>query len=451
MSFGNFFDKLLFMETFYKLLYKNGVLIIATGLLCSFPVFSYEKKICNYLVPWEIRVCGDTDEERGRKIDLIDTELQASSSRMQNLPEKVTEAGQAVFKFSAEHLSQKWNGDFPGGSGFFMSESNRFFTNYHTLDALLGSISDWSDVVFRDQNGNTRDLHIKGVKFASKLQDTAILEVEGYEGPVLEPAETLPQELSYIVGYSNVNGFQVRSVRTFEATDIQYGAFIDLLDCYRGVDFSGSSGSPLVNKNGKVEGVFANMIHSDLPGSDFLMAKKLRSSTEEIKGVELIDTIEGVKELMIRDTERTIQLAESGNIDAQFELSMDGILYHGTSDPVEMIEQAFTQGNAYSRHIAVTQIMEWHINGKTTDIGDLLYWMLPIDIISVSQPQVLLPTTWYDRGVIAYYAYKDLEEACHFWEKAHQTGHPLIQSEFVIIPRQEIVNCGNLDEMIKIQ
>ena len=299
--------------------------------------------------------------------------MQASSLRIKNLPEKVTRSGQAVFKFEAKHSFQQRDQNFPGGSGFFIFDNRTFFTNHHVLEALLGSISDWNEVVFKDQNENTRNFRIKGVKFASKLHDAAVLEVEGYKGPVLEMAETLPQEQSYIMGYSK--GFQIRPVQTFEATDIQYGAFMELLDCYRGVDFSGSSGGPMVNKNGRVEGVFANMIRSDLPGSDFLMTKKIEDLTEGIKGIKPIDAVEGVRELMARDMEQTVELAKSGNIDAQLELSMDGFSYHETTDPLEIVVRAFTEGNAYSRHIAVSQVMEWHIIGNNTITERLLDWM----------------------------------------------------------------------------
>ena len=44
MSFGNFFDKLLFMKVFYKQFYKNDLLIFTILIFFSFPVFSLWKE-----------------------------------------------------------------------------------------------------------------------------------------------------------------------------------------------------------------------------------------------------------------------------------------------------------------------------------------------------------------------------------------------------------------------
>lgn len=61
-------------------------------------------------------------------------------------------------------------------------------------------------------------------------------------------------------GYSE--GFKIKSVSAFEATDIHYGAFIELFDCYYEGSFGGSSGGPLVNQKRMVEGVFT-YIHNN--------------------------------------------------------------------------------------------------------------------------------------------------------------------------------------------
>ena len=63
------------------------------------------------------------------------------------------------------------------------------------------------------------------------------------------------------------------------------------------------------------------------------------------------------------------------------------------------------------------------------------------DLIATAESQRWLPVTWYELGVAAYYLDENLEEACDFWDKARQTGHPFVLSDSVIIPNMGIVRC----------
>ena len=254
----------------YERFLKPGLIFF----LFSFPVYSDEGKVCDLLEPWEVRVCSETEEGLTHISETLHAQLEASLIRKKVLPEKVTAAGTVVFNIGIQYEWREWNWSFSGGSGFFMFDNRTFFTAYHVLEGLLDGISHWNKIVFKDQKGVQHDFKVKAVKFMSKRRDMAVLEVEGYDGPVLEMSRKPPQEQSYIMGYPE--GFKIQSVRAFEATDIHYGAFLELFDCYYGVSFGGSSGGPLVSREGKVEGVFTSMMGvSQYNCSHFLLARKL--------------------------------------------------------------------------------------------------------------------------------------------------------------------------------
>ena len=193
------------------------------------------------MIPWNPGIfpfCGTTDEEIVIKSKHLHNQLEASLLRKKILPEEVTEAGKAVFRIGVQHTHLQWSWNFSGGSGFFMFDNRTFVTAYHVAEFLLSS--DWNEVVFKDQNGNQHEFQIKGVKFVSRLRDIAVLEVAGYEGPFLEPSTEPIKEQSYILGYSEE--FKIQSAQAFQATNILYGAFSELFDCYYGANFGGSSG-----------------------------------------------------------------------------------------------------------------------------------------------------------------------------------------------------------------
>lgn len=267
------------------------------------------------------------------------------------------------------------------------------------------------------------------------MRDIVVLEVAGYEGSVLELSMESPKEQSYIMGYSK--GFKIQSVRTFKATDIHYGAFLELFDCYYGFNFTGSSGGPLVNKKGEVEGVFANMIASPFTDCPFLLARRLDFLTEEMQNNQINDSIEKVKEFMLLEQDKTIELATDGDWNARFEL-----LFTEEFPPDFSVEfeKAIMSDNALIQYYLIDITMRSYIIGG---IYDTFQDIEMIDEkITSSKPQDLLPVTWYSKGFVAYYEDADLKKACEFWDKARQTGHPFVFSDFVIAPSQgDIISC----------
>ena len=410
----------------------------------SVPAFAFHTQggYCDLLFV-DLTVCAENKAEFLRKSEALSGILLRSLERKTMLPEKVTEAGKAVFQFFVQYEYHEIGSSEVGyleagyseagyseaGSGFFLFNKNTLVTNQHVLEFILNDmdISNWNKIVFRDQEGETKDFSVKGVKFVSKLHDLAVLEVEGYEGPVLDLAAHSPQEQSYFMGYSadsatEPSKLKIQSVQNaFDITDILYGAFIELLDCYYGFSFSGSSGGPMVNRQGKVEAVSSNMV--DSTGCPFLMARKVNFLYEKLnKDVKTSHSVQEAKVIIKADKENTIELARSGNKEAQLELRyrLD------TIEDVDLKNKILDLDHILTRHLKVSQ-------------GGLDYL-----VYNGMNSEDLLHSTWYAAGNYAYQE-EDIKTACEFWEKAGQMGHPYVHPPYVIFPdsRENVIYCGD--------
>lgn len=399
------------------------------------PFFAFSSKInkkdyCNSLDLWEISLCAKNKEEFLRKSNVLNNLLQSSLFRKNFLPKKVLEAGKAVFHFVVRHRYHKefYVGT---GSGFFLFNNNTLFTNHHVLSYLLNErgILNWNEIVFKDQNGNKRSFSVKGVKFLSEIYDVAVLEVEGYEGPILDLAVHSPQEQSYIMGYPKDKGkkeFKIQSVYSaFDITGVYYGVFLELFDCYYGVNFTGSSGGPMVNQQGKVEAVFSNMVHSSR--CSFLLTRKIHFLAEQLKkSTQVFHSVQEAKEMINRDRGTTIELAQSGNPAAQYALFYE----------VDKVADT----DLKKKILGVDHILVRHFEVKRKGLKYIT------DRQKINSKN-LLHTTWYEAGVYASYVDDDINAACEFWKKAGELGHPYIRSNFVFLPRRryehDIIDCGN--------
>ena len=315
-----------------------------------------------------------------------------------------------------------------------MFDNRTFITAYHVLEPLLDHISDWNEIVFKDQNENQHEFKIKGLKFISKLRDMVTLEVSGYEGPVLEPATEPTKEQSYVIGYSDE--FKIQPVHSFKVNDIFYGAIPELFDCFYGYQFQGSSGGPLLNEKGKVKAVFTNIIDPFSDGCSILFARRPAFSTEEIQNNQIYASIEKVKELMLLEQNKLAQLALEGDINARVQFSIDtrNISFNSLEEMKETLMSDKGLNAIRFREAAEVLGRDDLVLQVTKTIDEK---------IDSSEAQDLLSVIWYAKGLATYYREPDLEKACEFWDKARQTGHPFVRSDFVIVPnRKDIISCG---------
>ena len=165
--------KIPFLEAFHKKYFLVFVLWLS---FCFLPLSNGSEilkwkldtasETCDVLMSWKMPVCVATDEERTLKSHMLHAQLEASLLRKKILPKTVTKAGSAVFNVGFQNTYRQWDWHFQGGSGFFMFDTHTFFTAYHVLKFILDNTSHWSEVVFKDQNGNQKEFKIKGVKFA---------------------------------------------------------------------------------------------------------------------------------------------------------------------------------------------------------------------------------------------------------------------------------------------
>ena len=429
----------------------------------SLSALSNHEEHCEWIRPWELPVCGQTIEEITYKESVLSHALGASITRTREIPEEVIEASRAVFNIGFQNTFREWSWNFLGSSGFFMFDQRTFFSAYNLLESLEENVSHWNEVVFKDQDGVQQNFKIKGVKFASKLRDIVVFEVEGYEGPVLDLSLESPQGQSYIIGYPE--GFKIKSVtHPFEAADTRYGAFIELFDCYYDLDFKGADGGPFLNKEGKVEGVFVSKINTSLPKDcGFILAGKLDFFNEGVKNKnQTYRSLAEVRELMRKEEQKIIALSADGNKDATFTLLTNRGFSFEQSDPLAQMRDLITSGNTLIRHTLSFVLIKMRQQDAISDaVSEVLIpetdalmslmndeesfrnrFIATInDLISGFEPQELLSMTWYEMGLAAYHIDDNLTEACDFWNKARQTGHPLVLADSVIIPNVDIIRC----------
>ena len=395
---------------------------------------------CESIKPWKLSLCADSASALKQQTSALSRLLEESLIRTRRIPEKVLSAGQAVFNICVPYRFRGWTWNCQGASGFFLFDNRTFVTNHHVLSGLLykEEISDWSEVAFRDQKGGYRDFHIKGVRFLSKMNDIAVLEVEGYAGPALQPAEATPGEQSYIIGYPGHGDLKIQPVRSiFDAGEAQYGAFIELFDCAYGFDLSGSSGGPLLSEDGRVQGVFANMIH--LPSScPFLLAKKMEflKKIHEMS-LDTISSISRIKLMIKTDIDEFARRVESGDREAQLIYSMERFEYPSSPllDPSGMLASAYNNGHNLAEFFMLKDLFQ----EESTLTKNLVHTVL--------KQGESLAITYYEAGLAVYYIEDNFKKACELWMRAGDLGHPYIDSNAnaVVAPYMSKIFICELD------
>ena len=368
--------------------------------------------------------------------------LADSLKRKQNIPEEVLQAAGAVFKVGVKG-KQGLRGH---GSGFFLFNQQTFVTNYHVLENLLhhDDFKNFKSVIFLDQKGQKQNFEMKGVKLVSQLRDVAVLEIQDYEGKVLELARDRPSDQgSYIAGYSSppdfINemdhpsltsgGLKTHSVRKsyHHPAGFQYAVLLEMYDCYYGYQFSGASGGPMLNKTGQVEGVFSAMFPTEICHT--LFVKKLGFLEALMGDLKVLVTMQEIEEEVQAGLKRFKQLVQEGDEQAQLLLYLAG--RHITLDPeeeldvlnrVELLLRPALLGHGLAQYLLIDHVQDMHPG---------------LDDFWEKNQESFLPISWYAMGVIAFFNH-DRELACYFFNRAGKTGHPYVYKRFVVLPNNDM-------------
>ena len=189
-----------------------------------------------------------------------------------------------------------------------------FFIDQHTLVTAV-------HVVFNGKNlapvekikiaqiGDTDNslVTVTGVKDLSFVHDLILLKVTGYKGPFLNFGDFVPGEKVYTVGFPN------SELRITVGHKVQnWSTGFELIGHFP--EFKGSSGSPVLNVEGKVIGVSQISLENSVDIRKSVYLKNLIEMTSDSQG-----SYKGYQ-LILQRIKHIFQLADSGDVHAQLGL-----------------------------------------------------------------------------------------------------------------------------------
>ena len=402
--------------------------------------FKNGEENCEMLESWKITICGENPQDLRNKSKALDHFMVQSLERKKQIPQGVREAGRAVFGIGAHNYKHNhWSWDYAGGTGFVAFDENTFVTSQALLSEIFDNISSLDELLFKNQQGEEQNFKAVGLKFASATYNVAVLEIEGYKGPVLEFAKGEDSKgQSYILGHHRGESLWTSQLKIYPAphvfpfTDSRNEIFQEPFDCLYGYNYSGMSGGPVTNRQGQVKTIFVSRTKSmfscpvlNSRGLDVLFLPENLQS----KG---ISSLQEAKEYLQNDSEEMKRQAfEEGDIPALTEFVRRDIDILRVDD--DYARDVINWGLEVSKYFRFIEFIDAMINDTAYDRG----W-------AKKPSSYLTPFMWYELGTSLYYNNQDLETACKFWQKANEQAHPYIYSGFVFILKEgvDIVFCG---------
>jgi len=210
------------------------------------------------------------------------------------------------------------------GTGFFIGK-NRFVTNFHVisgifpevenieLDFLLAKVAkDRMKKIVLSQEGSSSTLNVKRVVALSALYDLAILETEQNAPSYLKLSFKMPKSREKLVLTGYPKGV-FKKMKTAGYIQSHESIYFYTKALPNSKELSGASGSPLLNRQRQVVGVFYR-------GNNFIKTRHLR---ELIRG-KVGTKCRSVERCIEEERKKIWELAEEGNNpEAQYQLYLD--------------------------------------------------------------------------------------------------------------------------------
>ena len=358
------------------------------------------------------------------------------------------------------------------GTGFFVDQQT-LVTNYHVIALLLLNSSDSSD--FEDllessyiEKGEQK-YSITDIKNVSVVNDLVVLQVEGYQGPVLELAEEEmhPDDAISIPGFPSVDknpeyiaSIELREIigrigkTVFDCSPFEIPLMLDFFGA-----LGGASGSPILNPKGQVIGVLHSFAGEAFAcGTETKYLRELLQSHRS-QNVSMYDFLknkifeslnQAIKEKDINAQYRVGSLLLQGWIPEAMltnHLSIDNDI-HPKMLAVNLVETLAEQGNAASQLLLSKLYVSGLVVNKTGSTAEEIVLIEPdiqqgLQWMKRAADQGLISAQYRVSGILynGYYINKESEQHNHLtFDKEQALAYLEAAADQNYIPAQFVLD-----------